>query len=162
MKLPARIRSYVADSKDLSAADKSDLIFYLDSIKETLPEFPSPEQAEKVVKGAMSTLGMVAAKKEKPAEEKPKEKKPKEEKKTVEESFRGGVLQGTVNFKFSPKRSSDNLDSVMTISGPDAEILADMLGANRSRIEKLGSSYAIFENGELKLFKNASDYSEEE
>ena len=152
MKLPARIRSYVADSTDLSAADKSDLIFYLDSIKESLPEFPSPEQAEKVVKGAMSTLGMVAAKKE----------KPKEEKKTVKESFRGRVLQGTINFNFSPKRSSDNLDSVMTISGTDAEILADMLGVNRSRVEKLGSTYAIFKDGELKLFKNASDYSEEE
>lgn len=156
MKIPARIRSYIADSSKLSATDKSDLIFYLDSIKETLPEFPSPEQAAKIVKGAMSTLGMSAQ------EEKPKEEKPKEEKKTVEESFRGKVLQGTVNFKFSPKRSSDNLDSVMTISGPDAEILADMLGVHRSRIEKLGSSYAIFENGELKLFKNASDYSEEE
>lgn len=151
MKIPARIRSHVADSTDLSAADKSDLIFYLDSIKETLPEFPSPEQAAKIVKGAMNTLGMSA-----------KKEKPKEEKKPVKESFRGTILQGSINFKFSPKRSSDNLDSVMTLSGPDAEILADMLGAHRSRVEKLGSLYAIFENGELKLFKNASDYSEEE
>lgn len=157
MKLPNRIRSYITDADFISLDDKSDLTFYLNSIKDTLPEFPSPSDAERIVKGAMKTLKIKLPKSEK---EPPKEK-PKEEKKPVKESVNAETT-GNIQFKFIPKRRADNLDSIMVLSGRDAEILADMLGAHTSRVEKLGSTYAIFKDGELKLFKNASDYSEEE
>jgi hypothetical protein len=95
MKLPGKVRSIIDEMEGLSSSDKAKVLRHLNDMADSLPEHPTPAEAQRIVKGALKKVGVGAKKKEEAPEEKEeKEEKPKKEKETVKES-----LSKKVSFK---------------------------------------------------------------
>jgi hypothetical protein len=86
MKLPGRVRSIIDEMDGLKDSDKAKLLRHLSDMEDSLPEHPTPQEAKRIVMGAMKKLKIIIGDdSEEEKEEKPKKEK-EEKKEDVKES----------------------------------------------------------------------------